>query len=69
MSQIALETRPAELAEVLAWDDDEDEFELDVRVFVTLAPLGEGGCATDDGCGDTCQGNASSCSSMAADPS
>jgi FxLD family lantipeptide len=69
MSQIALQARPAELADVLAWDDYEDEFELDVRVFVTLAPLGEGDCSTDDGCGNTCQGNASSCSSMAADPS
>jgi FxLD family lantipeptide len=70
MSQSAIEARPAELAEVLAWDDDDDdEFELDVRLFVTLAPLGEGGCPTDDGCGNTCQGNASSCSSMAADPS
>jgi FxLD family lantipeptide len=69
MSQTALETRPAELDEVLALDDFEDEFELDVRVFVTLAPLGQGGCSTDDGCGNTCQGNASSCSSMAADPS
>lgn len=42
---------------------EEDEFDLDVRVLVTLAPVGQTDCPTDDGCGNTCGGNASSCNS------
>lgn len=40
-----------------------DEFDLDVRVLVTLAPVGQADCPTDDGCGNTCAGSASSCNS------
>lgn len=40
-----------------------DEFDLDVRVLVTLAPVGQADCPTDDGCGNTCGGDASSCNS------
>ncbi|RFS81445.1 FxLD family lantipeptide [Actinomadura spongiicola] len=55
----ALAERPAE----------EDEFDLDVRVLVAYAPAARGNCPTDDGCGDTCSGNASACNSTFDDPS
>lgn len=41
----------------------DDEFALDVRVVVVFAPAGKADCPTDDGCGNTCSGNASSCNS------
>jgi FxLD family lantipeptide len=47
---------------------DEDEFALDVRVVVAYGPV-MGDCPTDDGCGNTCAGDASSCNSSADDPS
>lgn len=47
---------------------EEDEFALDVRVFVAYGPV-LGDCPTDDGCGNTCAGSDSSCNSFADDPS
>lgn len=55
----ALAERPAE---------EDDEFALDVRVVVAYGPV-LGDCPTDDGCGNTCAGDASSCGSFADDPS
>jgi len=46
----------------------DDEFALDVRVVVAYGPV-MGDCPTDDGCGNTCAGNDSSCNSFADDPS
>lgn len=48
---------------------EEGEFYLDVRVLVAYAPAARGDCPTDDGCGNTCSGNASSCNSTFDDPS
>jgi FxLD family lantipeptide len=48
---------------------DDDEFDLDVRVLVAYAPAARGNCPTDDGCGNTCSGNDSSCNSTFDDPS
>ncbi|HEX7658263.1 MAG TPA: FxLD family lanthipeptide [Pseudonocardiaceae bacterium] len=45
----------------------DDEFTLDVRVLVGYG-LVMGDCPTDDGCGNTCQEDASSCGSMADNP-
>jgi FxLD family lantipeptide len=42
---------------------EDDEFALDVRVVVAYASPGRGDCSTDDGCGNTCATNASSCTS------
>lgn len=58
-SAIALAERPGE---------GDDEFALDVRVVVAYGPT-MGDCPTDDGCGSTCQGDASACGSFADDPS
>ncbi|MEO3861337.1 FxLD family lanthipeptide [Acrocarpospora sp. B8E8] len=41
----------------------DDEFALDVRVVVAYAPATHTPCPTDDGCGNTCSGNDSSCNS------
>jgi FxLD family lantipeptide len=49
-------------------DELADEFALDVRVIVALAPVGIAMCPTDDGCGNTCSGNDSSCNSFVDDP-
>lgn len=57
----------AALAERPAADAD-DDFTLDVRVLVSYAPASMGDCPTDDGCGNTCSGNDSSCSSDFATP-
>jgi len=43
--------------------DFDDDFALDVRVVVAFASPGRGDCPTDDGCGNTCATNASSCTS------
>ncbi|WUI03982.1 FxLD family lanthipeptide [Spirillospora sp. NBC_00431] len=48
---------------------EEDEFDLDVRVLVACAPEACGNCPTDDGCGNTCAGNDSTCDSTFDDPS
>lgn len=48
--------------------DSDDEFALDVRVVVALAPVGLAFCATNDGCGNTCSGSDSSCNSFVDDP-
>jgi FxLD family lantipeptide len=48
---------------------EDDEFALDVRVLVALAPASHGDCSTDDGCGNTCAGDASACTSAYDDPS
>jgi FxLD family lantipeptide len=47
----------------------DDEFALDVRVLVAFAPASHGECSTDDGCGNTCAGDASACISAYDDPS
>jgi FxLD family lantipeptide len=44
---------------------EDDDFVLDMRVVETLTPL-LGNCATDDGCGNSCQ--TSACSTGAANP-
>jgi len=41
----------------------DDDFALDVRVVVTYASASRGSCPTDDGCGNTCATNDSSCGS------
>jgi FxLD family lantipeptide len=46
----------------------EDEFALDVRVVIAYGPV-MWDCATDDNCGNTCEGDASACNSFADDPS
>ena len=48
--------------------EEDDEFALDVRVVVVYGPI-MGDCGTDDGCGDTCENDASACNSFADDPS
>lgn len=48
---------------------EEDEFDLDVRVLIAYAPAARGNCPTDDGCGNTCSGNDSTCNSTFDDPS
>lgn len=52
----------------LADPPEQDEFALDVRLVVAYGPT-LGDCPTDDGCGNTCAGDASACNSMAYDPS
>lgn len=47
--------------------EEDDEFSLDVRVVVAYGPVITD-CATDDNCGDTCEGDASACNSFADDP-
>ncbi|MZD05851.1 FxLD family lantipeptide [Streptomyces sp. SID5785] len=47
---------------------DDDFAPLDVRVVVAAHPIGRLMCSTSDGCGNTCGGNASSCSSLVRDP-
>lgn len=46
----------------------EEDFSLDVRVVVTAHPNGKLTCNTNDGCGNTCKGTASACSSYSGDP-
>lgn len=46
---------------------DDDDFALDVRVVVTYASASRGTCPTDDGCGNTCSTNDSSCGSSSDD--
>ena len=43
--------------------EDDDDFTLDVRVVVAFSSASRGNCATDDGCGNTCATNDSSCNS------
>jgi FxLD family lantipeptide len=52
--------RPVSPDDNLSLDDD---FALDVRVVVTYASASRGSCPTDDGCGNTCATNDSSCGS------
>lgn len=48
---------------------EEDDFApLNVKVVVAAHPIGKLMCSTGDGCGNTCAGNASSCSSFVEDP-
>ncbi|MEY9958870.1 FxLD family lanthipeptide [Streptacidiphilus sp. MAP5-52] len=48
---------------------EEDLFALDVRVVVAAHPNGALMCATNDGCGTTCQTGSSACGSSISDPS
>lgn len=48
---------------------DDDDFSLDLSVFVAMTPDGFRDCPTDDGCGNTCGGSDSSCNSFTDDPS
>ncbi|WP_082598689.1 MULTISPECIES: FxLD family lanthipeptide [unclassified Kitasatospora] len=45
-----------------------DEFALDIAVVVAAHPNGKLMCSTSDGCGGTCQGGSSACSSYIEDP-
>jgi FxLD family lantipeptide len=45
---------------------DDGEFELDLRVVESTAPIVAVDCDTSDGCGNTCQ--TSACSSHSNDP-
>lgn len=45
---------------------DDGEFELDLRVVESTAPIVAADCDTSDGCGNTCQ--TSACSSHSNDP-
>jgi FxLD family lantipeptide len=56
------------LAERPVHDEVDDEFSLDVRVVVAAHPIGKLMCSTGDGCGSTCTGGASACSSFIDDP-
>jgi FxLD family lantipeptide len=47
----------------------DEEFDLDVRVVVAFAPASRADCPTDDGCGNTCAGSASSGNAAPDDPS
>ncbi|UWE08703.1 FxLD family lanthipeptide [Actinacidiphila bryophytorum] len=47
---------------------DEDFAPLDVKVVVAAHPFGKLQCSTGDGCGSTCSGGASACSSFVEDP-
>ncbi|WP_322753060.1 FxLD family lanthipeptide [Frankia sp. Cas3] len=66
MSEVPVSGGATALAERPGEED--DEFTLDVRVLVAYGPI-MGDCPTDDGCGNTCSGNDSSCNSFADDPS
>ncbi len=66
MSDVQLAGADTALAERPGEGD--DEFALDVRIVVAPGPVITD-CATDDGCGDTCEGDASACNSFADDPS
>ncbi|GEB50979.1 MULTISPECIES: FxLD family lanthipeptide [Streptomyces] len=47
----------------------EDDFApLDVKVVVATHPIGKLMCSTGDGCGSTCSGGSSACSSFIEDP-
>ena len=46
-------------------DVDDEEFMLDVRVIVVPQAVVHTSCPTDDGCGNTCVGGASACTSRA----
>ena len=61
MSDGLLSTGATALAERPVTED--DDFALDVRVLVTYASASRSDCPTDDGCGNTCAGSASSCNS------
>lgn len=43
--------------------EEEDDFALDVRVVVSYSSASSSRCPTDDGCGNTCSTNDSSCNS------
>jgi FxLD family lantipeptide len=47
---------------------DDDFAPLDVRVVIAAHPFGKLQCSTGDGCGSTCSGGASACSSFVEDP-
>ncbi|MEU1900634.1 FxLD family lanthipeptide [Nocardiopsis dassonvillei] len=61
-------TNPTSGATALAERPADDEFTLDVRVVVAAHPNGKLQCNTNDGCGNTCQNNASACNSYVGDP-
>ncbi|WP_326595938.1 FxLD family lanthipeptide [Streptomyces sp. NBC_01803] len=64
--------RVSDSATVLAEPPDtgevDDEFTLDVRVVVSTRLSTKSDCATDDGCGPTCEDGASACDSFIDDP-
>ncbi|MFF1714638.1 FxLD family lanthipeptide [Streptomyces sp. NPDC058268] len=51
-----------------AFGELDDFAPLNVKVVVAAHPIGKLMCSTSDGCGNTCAGNASSCSSFIEDP-
>ncbi|MFW6724767.1 FxLD family lanthipeptide [Streptomyces sp. MAR4 CNY-716] len=48
--------------------EDDDFAPLDIQVLVATHPIGKLMCSTGDGCGSTCAGNSSACSSYIEDP-
>lgn len=48
--------------------EDEDFAPLDVKVVVATHPHGKLMCSTNDGCGSSCSGGSSACSSFIEDP-
>lgn len=60
-SATALAVRPAVV-------EDDDFAPLDIKVVVATHPHGKLMCSTGDGCGQTCSGGASACSSFIEDP-
>ncbi|MGW0827747.1 FxLD family lanthipeptide [Streptomyces sp. NPDC002845] len=58
----ALVERPGAVVE------DDDFAPLDVKVVVATHPHGKLMCSTGDGCGSTCSGGSSACSSFIEDP-
>ncbi|MFE9970144.1 FxLD family lanthipeptide [Streptomyces hirsutus] len=58
----ALMDRPAQLVE------DDDFAPLEVKAIVAAHPIGKLMCSTGDGCGSTCSGSSSACSSFIEDP-
>jgi FxLD family lantipeptide len=61
-------THALALAERPTVEEDDDFAPLDIKVVVAAHPHGKLMCSTGDGCGTTCAGGASACSSFIEDP-
>nr|WSZ99258.1 FxLD family lanthipeptide [Streptomyces sp. NBC_00857] len=49
--------------------EDDDFAPLEIKAIVATHPIGKLMCSTGDGCGSTCSGGSSACSSFIEDPS
>ncbi|MET9735624.1 FxLD family lanthipeptide [Streptomyces sp. NPDC006458] len=49
--------------------EEDDLFDLDIKVVVAAHPDGKLMCSTGDGCGTTCATGSSACGSSVGDPS